>query len=91
MGHVSNDGQQGIPGSMSREPENLSKTIRLKLNLSKTIRLKLNSTKTLKPGFAKYAVDTNLFRLGFSAPACFLFYLNYFCQIHIDLHEPVKL
>ena len=27
-----------------------------------------NSTKTLKPGFAKYAVDTNLFRLGSTNP-----------------------
>ena len=36
---------------MTREPE----------NSTKTDQLKLNSTKTLKPGFAKYAVDTNLF------------------------------
>ena len=27
-----------------------------------------NSTKTLKPGFAKYAVDTNLFRLVSANP-----------------------
>ena len=27
-----------------------------------------NSTKTLKPGFAKYAVDANLFRLGSTNP-----------------------
>ena len=46
-------------------------------NSTKTIQLKLNSTKTLKPGFAKYDVDANLFRLGstnpkkkFPAPGC---------------------
>ena len=41
-----------------------------------------NSTKTLKPGFAKYVIDANLFLLGstnpkkkkFAAPGCFFFY-----------------
>ena len=35
---------------------------------SRRIRLKLNSTQTLKTGFAKYAVNANLFRLGSTNP-----------------------
>ena len=50
-----------------------------------------NSTKTLKPGFSKYDVDINLFRLGstnpkkkFPAPGCFFFYSNCFSRIDLD-------
>ena len=38
--------------------------MRCVLNWSRRVRLKFNSTKTLKPDFAKYAVEANLFQLG---------------------------
>ena len=51
-----------------------------------------NLTKTLKPGFAKCAVDANLFLLGstnpekkFPAPGCFFFYWKCFSRIDLDL------
>ena len=46
----------------------LKRTRSCKLYSTKTIRLKLNSTKTLKLGFAKYAVDVNLLRIGSTKP-----------------------
>ena len=49
---------------------------------------KINSTETLKPGFAKYAVDANLFRIGstnvkdkFAVPGCFFYYSDSFRRI----------
>ena len=61
---------------------------------TKTIRIKLNSTETLQPGFAKYAVDTNLFLLGSTNSKknsqlldAFLFYSNCFSRIDLDPYQ----